>query len=82
MKDLFEVLRQKEKQLQQLQEEINTLKTAARLLAEEGDHSSKSASALSVATPQESVMAAVPMQTTRPKGGPQLRSDKAPVQFP
>ena len=37
MKNIFEVLRQKEAELQQLQKEVEALRMAARLLAEEGD---------------------------------------------
>jgi hypothetical protein len=37
MKNIYEVLRQKEAELQQLQKEIEALRVAARLLAEEGD---------------------------------------------
>jgi hypothetical protein len=37
MKNIFDVLRQKEAELQQLQKEIEALRVAARLLAEDGD---------------------------------------------
>jgi type II secretory pathway component PulM len=39
MKNIFEVMRQKEAEIQQLQRDIEALRTAARLLAEEGDPS-------------------------------------------
>jgi hypothetical protein len=39
MKNIFEVMRQKEAEIQQLQREIEALRTAARLLADEGDPS-------------------------------------------
>jgi hypothetical protein len=37
MKNIFEVLRQKEAELQQMQKEVEALRMAARLLADEGD---------------------------------------------
>jgi hypothetical protein len=37
MRNIFEVLRQKEAELQQMQKEVEALRIAARLLAEEGD---------------------------------------------
>jgi hypothetical protein len=37
MKNLFDVLRQKEAELQQIQREIEALRVAARLLSDEGD---------------------------------------------
>jgi len=37
MKNIFDVLRQKEAELQQIQREIEALRVAARLLAEDGD---------------------------------------------
>jgi hypothetical protein len=37
MKDIYEVLRQKEAELQKLHKEIEALRVAARLLAEDGD---------------------------------------------
>ncbi len=39
MKNIFEVMRQKEAEIQQLQREIEALRTAARLLADESDPS-------------------------------------------
>ena len=39
MKNLYEVMRQKEAEIQQLQREIEALRTAARLLADENDPS-------------------------------------------
>ncbi len=37
MKNIYDVLRQKESELQQLQKDIETLRAAARLLAEESE---------------------------------------------
>lgn len=37
MKNIHDVLRDKEKELRRLQAEVDTLRLAARLLAEEGD---------------------------------------------
>jgi len=37
MKNLYDVMRQKETEIQQLQREIEALRTAARLLADESD---------------------------------------------
>ncbi|HVZ60310.1 MAG TPA: hypothetical protein VG892_05945 [Terriglobales bacterium] len=39
MKNLYDVMRQKEAEIQQLQREIEALRTAARLLADESDTS-------------------------------------------
>ena len=39
MKNIFEVMRQKEAEIQQLQREIEALRTAARLLVDENDPS-------------------------------------------
>jgi hypothetical protein len=39
MKNIYEVMRQKEAEIQQLQREIEALRTAARLLADENDPS-------------------------------------------
>lgn len=80
MKDLYEVLREKEKQLQQLQDEINILKMAARLLADEGDHSGKLASAVA-APPHEAESPAI-IHASRLKAAAHSRSDKVPAQFP
>ena len=43
MKNIFDVLRQKEAELQQIQKELEALRIAARLLAEEGDPRAESA---------------------------------------
>jgi hypothetical protein len=37
MKNIFDVLKQKEAELQQIQKEVEALRTAARLLNEEGE---------------------------------------------
>ncbi|MGD9714684.1 MAG: hypothetical protein AB7V46_21885 [Thermomicrobiales bacterium] len=42
MKNIFDVMRQKEAEIQQLQREIEALRTAARLLADETDPSPES----------------------------------------
>jgi hypothetical protein len=83
MKDLFEVLRQKEREVQQLQEEINTLKMAARLLADEGGHRSEPASSIvGVAAPQEPAISHAPNKPARLRISAQLAGDQVPAQFP
>lgn len=53
MKNIHEVLRAKEQQLQQVQKEIEALKTAARLLADEGEATpARAASSTHIAVPQ------------------------------
>ncbi len=42
MKDIFEVLRQKETELQRIQVEIEALRVAIRLVSEEGDNAERS----------------------------------------
>ena len=61
MRNLYEVLRQKELEIQQLQKEIEALRVAARLLADDNDaETSASRSVPSmVTTPRISVAAAV-----------------------
>ena len=39
MKNIFEVIRQKEEEAQELQRQLDALRTAARLLSDERDHS-------------------------------------------
>ena len=61
MKNLYEVLRQKELEIQQLQKEIEALRVAARLLADDNDVETSVARPVSsmVTTPRISVAAAV-----------------------
>ncbi len=62
MKNLYEVLRQKELEVQQLQKEIEALRLAARLLADDNETESSSSSTRSVTqvpTPRVSAAAAV-----------------------
>ena len=62
MKNIHEVLRAKEQQLQQLQKEIEALRTAARLLAEEGEAApARPASPLNVPVPQVVMRPAQPV---------------------
>jgi hypothetical protein len=56
MKNIYDVLRQKEAELQQIQKEIEALRVAARLLAEEGDPRAESVMRPAVVpSPPESV---------------------------
>jgi hypothetical protein len=50
MKNIYDVIRQKELDLQQLQKEIEALRLASRLLADEGDSPAESLLAKSTAT--------------------------------
>lgn len=54
MKNIYEVLKQKESQIQQLQREIEALKLAARLLAEDGEAETN-------ARPMSAVVAGTPL---------------------
>ncbi len=58
MKNLYEVLRQKELEVQQLQKEIEALRLAARLLADDNEtESSSTRSVTQVPTPRVSAAA-------------------------
>jgi hypothetical protein len=50
MKNIYDVLRQKEAEIQQLQKDIEALRTAARLLADENEADSSGARAVSSGT--------------------------------
>lgn len=54
MKNIYDVLKQKEAQIEQLQAEIEALKIAARLLADDGD-------VLEVSRPAAPAVAGVPL---------------------
>ncbi|HET7183250.1 MAG TPA: hypothetical protein VFI82_01095 [Terriglobales bacterium] len=75
MKNIYDVLRQKEAEIQQLQKDIEALRTAARLLADENeaDSSGSRTSSGTVASPRVSasaVAAAVkPADTLSPSIG-------------
>ncbi|MGI9104446.1 MAG: hypothetical protein ACR2IF_18535 [Terriglobales bacterium] len=51
MKNIYDVLRQKESELQQLQRDIETLRAAARLLSEESEEPAVKAAVNSSARP-------------------------------
>jgi hypothetical protein len=52
MKNIYEVLRQKENEIQQLQKDIEALRVAARLLADDNDAETVSSRSSSVSTPR------------------------------
>jgi hypothetical protein len=81
MKDLNEVLRQKEQQVQQLQEEIGVLRMAARLLADGENRANITASAPAVPPLHEAAMTMGPIKQTK-AGRPLTTYDKTPAQFP
>jgi len=91
MKNIHEVLRAKEQQLQQIQKEIEALKTAARLLAEESEAApGRAASSTNVAVPQMVMRPAQPAPATAPAAAPKESAsyvaasawDVAKPQFP
>ena len=57
MKNIYEVLRQKENEIQQLQKDIEALRVAARLLADDGDAETLRSLSTSGATPRVSTSA-------------------------
>ncbi len=59
MKNIYEVLRQKELEVQQLQREIEALRVAARLLADDNETEAATARPSNVAAPRVSAAAAV-----------------------
>jgi hypothetical protein len=61
MKNIYEVLKQKEAQIQQLQKEIDALRIAARLLSEDGEMEPS-------VRPMSSVVAGTPLATV-PRAG-------------
>jgi hypothetical protein len=71
MKNIYEVLRQKELELQQLQKDIEALRVAARLLADDGDAETASSRSMgSVAAPRISPAAVgKPAETMSPTTG-------------
>jgi len=72
MKNIFDVLRQKEAELQQIQKEIEALRIAARILSDEGEPRLEPAI-------RSGAMPAGPVAAPRPKDGP---FDATPRQFP
>ena len=83
MKDINEVLRNKETELQQLQKEIEVLRMAARLLAD--DYESTEPATLKPApspSPQPVRAAQAPVAAAGSKGAYSAAWDNAPKQFP
>ncbi len=71
MKNIYEVLRQKELEIQQLQKDIEALRVAARLLADDGE-TEPSRPATTASTPRIStaaVASAKPADTLAPSAG-------------
>lgn len=60
MKNIFDVLRQKESDLQQLQKEVEALRIAARLLADESDSDANRTTARVAMPPPTRVAQATP----------------------
>jgi hypothetical protein len=77
MKNIFDVLRQKEAELQQLQKEIEALRVAARLLAEDSDPRMETAVRPAIAAVGP-VPAPVPRSTKEALAG----FEASPRQFP
>jgi hypothetical protein len=73
MKNIYEVLRQKELELQQLQKDIEALRVAARLLADDNDAETASSRSMgSVAAPRISTAASAvgkPAEAMNPPTG-------------
>jgi hypothetical protein len=65
MKNLYDVLRQKEAEIQQLQKDIEALRVAARLLADEGESEPVNTRPMTGPTPTPRV-AAAPVATAKP----------------
>jgi hypothetical protein len=80
MKNIYDVLKQKEAQIQQLQKELEALKLAARLLSEDGEPevSPRPISAVVAGTP----LAAVPRLAGNKENGQQTAWDSTTKQFP
>jgi hypothetical protein len=70
MKNLYEVLRQKELEIQQLQKEIEALRVAARLLADDNDTEISVSRPVSsgVTTPRISAAVAAAVKPVEPLG--------------
>jgi hypothetical protein len=77
MKNIYEVLKQKEAQIQQIQKEIEALKIAARLLADDGEIE-RPVSPVIAGTPLASVSR---VASSRENGG-QTAWDSTTKQFP
>jgi len=75
MKNIFDVLRQKEAELLQMQKEIEALRVAARLLAEEGDLKSETSM-------RPVIAAAGPVPAPRANKEVPAIFEAAPRQFP
>ncbi len=71
MKNLYDVLRQKEAEIQQLQKDIEALRVAARLLADEGEAETVAARPMPTPTPRVTtpVATAKPADTLSPAVG-------------
>jgi len=84
MKNIFDVLKQKEAELQQLQREIEALRIAARLLAEEEPASATMSKPASAAASAPVTVASAVSRATSPvrEGGYSAAWDNAPRQFP
>jgi hypothetical protein len=76
MKNIFDVLRQKEGELQQIQREVEALRVAARLLVDEADQRPEA-----MMRPAVAVAAAGPVPAPRPKEMA-VGYDVNPRQFP
>ncbi len=77
MKNIYDVLRQKEAELQQLQKEIEALRIAARLLADEGEVRAESA-----ARPTAVASSAAPLRAASPAKEAVAAWETGPRQFP
>jgi len=77
MKNIFDVMRQKEAEVQQLQKEIEALRVAARLLAEDGDPSVEPAARLAIAP-----VGPVPAPAPRSSREGSASFEAGPRQFP
>jgi hypothetical protein len=84
MKNIFDLLRQKEDALKQLQAEVDALRLAARLLADDDQQAPKSPEVMPKPAPVPRTTApAVPARAVAPgNGGYSAAWGNAPRQFP
>ena len=69
MKNIYEVLRQKENEIQQLQKDIEALRVAARLLADDSELDTVRSAASTGTAPRVSAAAGKPADTLSPAVG-------------
>ncbi len=77
MKNIYDVLRQKEAELQQLQKEIEALRIAARLLSDENEARTESAARPTAVPPPAS-----PLRAASPAKEAVAAWETGPRQFP